>query len=176
MSTLTPPTVRDKHITAALEKLNEVKGLKYRDVGYAYYADIKGDGQNNRRIWKIINEGGGVTRSDLNRSTMRETLQAIQQATIEADNAFGEAALVAMSYTSVIYEDQPAQRRTTLSYRCYKTSRTIRLVVPEAASEPWVVASSEFTTNEVQHIVQAIRAYNRERDGYPSAARYTRSI
>lgn len=76
----TKKPVRDSHIKAALKTLNEKRGFEYPNVGYAYYADIKGDGRNIRMVYSIINPGGGVTRSPLNGYTMRETLEKITRA------------------------------------------------------------------------------------------------
>lgn len=70
-------TVRDSHIRAALEKLNSSKGLVYPNIGYSYYADIKGDGRNIRSVYTITNADGGVTRSFMNGATKRKTLDLI---------------------------------------------------------------------------------------------------
>lgn len=72
--------VRESHINAALKTLNASKGLVYPAVGYSYYADIKGDGRNMRKVYTIINEGGGVTRSHMNGDTQRETVLNINAA------------------------------------------------------------------------------------------------
>lgn len=63
-----------------LTQLNIKRGLEYRDIGYSYFADIRGDGRNIRNVWTIINEGGGVTYSPLNGSTPRETCDKIREA------------------------------------------------------------------------------------------------
>lgn len=49
-----------------LAELNAKKGLRYPDIGYSYWADIKCDGNYSPMVWTIINEIGGVTISDLN--------------------------------------------------------------------------------------------------------------
>jgi len=49
-----------------LAELNLARGLAYRDQGYSYWADVKGDGTYSPRIWTITNANGGVTLSDLN--------------------------------------------------------------------------------------------------------------
>lgn len=72
--------VRASHINAALKTLNEKRGFAYPNVGYCYYADIKGDGRNDKSIYAINNPGGGVTRSHLNGYTMRDTLAKIERA------------------------------------------------------------------------------------------------
>lgn len=79
MSTAKKP-VRASHINAALKTLNEKRGFAYPEVGYCYYADIKGDGRNMKSVYSIINASGGVTRSHLNGYTMRETLGNIERA------------------------------------------------------------------------------------------------
>lgn len=59
----TPPKtmpVTDRHIDAALTRLNGQRGKAYPDQGYVYYADIKGDGSNRKGFWQIINGNGGV--------------------------------------------------------------------------------------------------------------------
>jgi len=68
-----------------LNDLNHTKGLKYPDIGYSYYADIKGDGQNNRKVYTIINENGGVTRScTLNAKSARKRCDNIRHFTLMA--------------------------------------------------------------------------------------------
>lgn len=50
-----------------LDKLNERRGVQYPQVGYLYFADIRGDGSNIKRVYQIINIGGGVSLAhDLN--------------------------------------------------------------------------------------------------------------
>ncbi len=60
-----------------LSELNGLNGKKYPDIGYLYWADVYGSEQHNPRIWVIINQGGGVTLSDLNGKTPRERLDKI---------------------------------------------------------------------------------------------------
>lgn len=81
--------VTDSHIRKALAELNAINGKTYsapnaKAIGYVYWADIKGDGRNIRRVWIIVNEFGGVSRSDLNGGTMRKTLANIEQAIASA--------------------------------------------------------------------------------------------
>jgi len=78
MNTRTIKTVRASHIFEALRELNALRGFSMHSIGFSYYADIKGNGQNMRRIYTIINSGGGVTNSGLTGKTMRETLQNIR--------------------------------------------------------------------------------------------------
>ena len=63
-----------------LADLNAARGLKYPDIGYSYFADVKGDGTYNPRIWTICNQQGGVTFSDLNAATPRERCSRIRAA------------------------------------------------------------------------------------------------
>lgn len=64
-----------------LRELNAARGLEYPAKGYAYFADVRGDGGPLRRsVWVIINGDGGVTRSCLNGRTARETCENIRAA------------------------------------------------------------------------------------------------
>lgn len=49
-------TVTDK----LLDELNAKKKLVYPQVGYFYFADIRGDGRNIRSVYQITSPGGGV--------------------------------------------------------------------------------------------------------------------
>ena len=72
--------IRAADITRALGKLNDLRGLKYPAVGHCRYEDVSSGLGSFRRIWVIINPVGGITRSDLNGPTMRETLENIESA------------------------------------------------------------------------------------------------
>ena len=50
-----------------LHLVNVAKGVKVTDIGYSYWADVKGNGIYSPSIWTIVNAIGGVTYSDLNR-------------------------------------------------------------------------------------------------------------
>lgn len=63
-----------------LNELNAARGLKYPDIGYSFFADVKGDGTNRRRVYTIINTGGGVTFSELNAATARQRCDKIRAA------------------------------------------------------------------------------------------------
>lgn len=80
-------TVRDSHIRGALDTLNTAKGLAYLNIGYAYYADIKGDGRNKRHVYVITNAQGGVSFSEMNGATMRKTLDLINAQIARVKNA-----------------------------------------------------------------------------------------
>jgi len=69
------PTLTDR----LLDELNAKRGLKYPDVGYTYFADIKGDGFSKRSVWTIINRGGGVVRSHLNANNPRSRCNMIRE-------------------------------------------------------------------------------------------------
>ena len=51
-----------------LQELNEKRGLSYPQVGYSYFADVKGNGSSSKAVYTIVNENGGVSRSHLNGS------------------------------------------------------------------------------------------------------------
>jgi hypothetical protein len=46
--------------------------------GYIYFADIKGDGRNKRRVYVITNDGGGVTACH-NGATYRQTAANLRE-------------------------------------------------------------------------------------------------
>lgn len=62
-----------------LDYLNEKNGKVYPQIGYVYFADIKGDGRNIKSVYRIINEGGGVQyATDLNGPTAAKRCAAIR--------------------------------------------------------------------------------------------------
>ena len=63
-----------------LEELNAAKGLSYPQVGYSYFADVKGDGRNIRSVYTIVNAQGGVTYSNFNAATPRQRCNKIRAA------------------------------------------------------------------------------------------------
>lgn len=65
-------------IDRLLTELNEKRGLKYPDVGFLYYADIKGDGQSPKSVWRIMNDQGGVCYSELNARTPKAICDLIR--------------------------------------------------------------------------------------------------
>ena len=73
--------IRERHIKAAVAELNERRRVAYPQEGYTYWADVHGSGVYSPRLWRIVNEGGGVTYSALNGATLRETLAKVQEAT-----------------------------------------------------------------------------------------------
>jgi hypothetical protein len=70
-----------------LDKLNAARGLSYPEIGFAYFADIRGDGFGRRSVYQIFNEAGGVIYSSLNGKTPRETCDRIRVALIHARRA-----------------------------------------------------------------------------------------
>lgn len=63
-----------------LAQLNAKRGLKYPDIGFLFFADIKGNGTSCNAIWQIINANGGVTRSELNARSKRQQCDKIRAA------------------------------------------------------------------------------------------------
>jgi len=61
-----------------LDELNESKGLTSEKAGYAYFADIKGDGRNLKSVYTVYK--GGVIYSNLNAATPRKRCQQIRMA------------------------------------------------------------------------------------------------
>lgn len=54
-----------------LAELNALRGLKYEDPGYSYFADVFGSGVYSPHVYATL-PGGGVTYSELNGATARE--------------------------------------------------------------------------------------------------------
>ena len=67
-----------------LKEYNAIRGLSYPNIGYCFYADIRGDGNYRPSVYTIVNEGGGVTRSDLNAKSPRLRCEKIRAAIIKA--------------------------------------------------------------------------------------------
>ena len=61
-----------------LNQLNQLKGLSSDQIGYSYFADIKGDGRNIKSIYTIMNQAGGVVYSSLNAETPRKRCDKIR--------------------------------------------------------------------------------------------------
>lgn len=54
--------MRKCKIDILLDEINKLNGnATYPQMGYLYYADIRGDGRNIRKVYAIINIDGGVT-------------------------------------------------------------------------------------------------------------------
>ena len=41
--------------TKLIEKLNAANGKEYPDVGFVYFADVKGDGRNIKSVYHVRN-------------------------------------------------------------------------------------------------------------------------
>ena len=79
-------TIIDKE----LDRLNAKLNVRYPEIGYSYYSNVKGDGYNYKRyIYTITNAEGGVVYSPLNGRHARETISNIR-AKIESLTAEGK--------------------------------------------------------------------------------------
>ena len=69
-----------------LRELNTIKGIEYPDVGYSYFADVRGDGSRpvRRSVYSVINPGGGLTYSPLNAPSARKRCDNIRAAIRDA--------------------------------------------------------------------------------------------
>ena len=47
-------------IQTLCDQINEARRVKYPQKGYLMFSDIKGDGQNRKRVYAVLNDGGGV--------------------------------------------------------------------------------------------------------------------
>lgn len=64
-----------------LKELNSKNNKSYPEIGYFYFADIKGDGRNIKSVYQVINENGGVSYAhELNSSNSRTRCKKIRQA------------------------------------------------------------------------------------------------
>lgn len=59
-------------------QINKKRGLTYPAKNYLYFADIRGDGANKKRVYCIVNDGGGVTAVH-NGKTYRETANNLRE-------------------------------------------------------------------------------------------------
>lgn len=65
-------------ISKLCEQINEARRVSYPNKGYLYFADIRGDGANQKRVYRIVNDGGGVTAIH-NGKTYRETAKNLRE-------------------------------------------------------------------------------------------------
>jgi hypothetical protein len=70
--------MRKSTIDKLCEALNAAHRLTYPMRGYVFFADIKGDGRNKRRVYIVTNDGGGVT-ACYNGATYRETAAKLRE-------------------------------------------------------------------------------------------------
>jgi hypothetical protein len=60
------------------DEINKLNGnATYPQMGYLYYADIKGDGRNIRKVYVITNVNGGVTAVH-NGATAKATIRNLE--------------------------------------------------------------------------------------------------
>lgn len=71
--------IRHKDVERACERYNAALNLSRDDARYLRWADIRGDGVFRPNLYAMTGRGG-VTRSHLNRRTMRQTIDAINLA------------------------------------------------------------------------------------------------
>ena len=64
-------------LLSLIDLVNQTNGKKYPDTGYLYYAGGIGIFPAPK-LWVITNDKGGVTLSDLNRSTPHLTRNALR--------------------------------------------------------------------------------------------------
>lgn len=69
--------------TKLLNELNAALGLKYPDIGYAMFQDVKGDGTYSPRVYVIVNSYGGVQLSELNDISAIKRCAKIRKAIVE---------------------------------------------------------------------------------------------
>ena len=67
-----------------LNQLNALRGLTCEQVGFAYFADIKGDGRNVKSVYSVTNASGGVIYSGLNAASARKRCEKIRAAIEQA--------------------------------------------------------------------------------------------
>lgn len=73
-----------------LARLNELRGLVYPQIGYCYFADIKGDGSNRKSVWVITNANSGVGYDyECNGASARQRCENIRDAIAKEESTFG---------------------------------------------------------------------------------------
>lgn len=70
--------MRKTVIDTLCEAINKASRVTYPQKGYTYFADIRGDGQRNRRVYIITGDSGGVT-ACYNGRTYRETAAKLRE-------------------------------------------------------------------------------------------------
>ena len=77
--------MRKGTIDRLLDELNTINGVKSGQMGYSYFADIKGDGGPIRRkVYTVISPLGGVTYSPFNALSRNVTAARIRAAILKA--------------------------------------------------------------------------------------------
>ena len=72
--------MRKAKIDIAVDALNTQRGLTYPMVGHMRYANLWGEPRRYRSLYVIINDGGGVSYSEFNGRSTRETLGNLRRA------------------------------------------------------------------------------------------------
>jgi hypothetical protein len=72
--------MRKSKIDLAVDTLNAQRGLKYPMIGHLRYANLWGEPRRYRTLYVIINDGGGVSYSEFNGRSTRETLGKLRRA------------------------------------------------------------------------------------------------
>ena len=64
-----------------IQILNALNNKKYPEIGHLQYGDIRGDGVPHKRVYVIMNAGGGVRLYHLQRpkQLLNEILQKVEQ-------------------------------------------------------------------------------------------------
>ena len=78
--------VTHRQIIITLKELMNAKRLEYPNIGYIYYADVKGDSAKYKpQFYAVINGNGGVSGVNhiYKKETMRKTLEHLQTLTKE---------------------------------------------------------------------------------------------
>ena len=65
-------------ISKLCDQINTVRRVSYPAKGYLYFADIRGDGQNHKRVYCITSASGGVTAVH-NGATYRQTAKNLRE-------------------------------------------------------------------------------------------------
>lgn len=70
--------MRKSKIDNLCDEINRLNGnATYPQMGYLYYADIRGDGHNIKKVYAIVNAGGGVTAVH-NGATAQQTVKNLE--------------------------------------------------------------------------------------------------
>ena len=63
---------------------NAARRLKYPDVGYLLFQDVKGDGHSKPALYVICNAAGGVSYSSMNGRNARQRCKKLRAAVVLA--------------------------------------------------------------------------------------------
>jgi hypothetical protein len=59
------------------KEINKARGVVYPQVGHLRFSDIRGDGRYRRRVYIIINDGGGV--AAVHNGSYRQTAKNLRE-------------------------------------------------------------------------------------------------